>query len=265
MTLDVVIATYKPEGIHRVENMNLPLIPGIRYIISWQAHQNVAIPEKLNRNDILILRSESIGLSANRNNAILHSTADIIYIADDDIEIFHDTFINILNRFSQYPDTDVATFMLKETNPEHYPKEIADLGFYLPKNYNILSYCMAFRSKVKNILLFNTTFGINSGVFESGEDELFHLQARKKGLKCRFFPDIIASHPDLSTGERKITDRRIVLSMGAIITLSYPRSFLLRLLMKAYRLHIRRQYPFSKAIPALFEGSMRSFKLVDDV
>ncbi len=34
-TIDVVIATHRPEGIRRVETMDAPALPGVRYIVSW--------------------------------------------------------------------------------------------------------------------------------------------------------------------------------------------------------------------------------------
>lgn len=261
MTLDVIIATYKPEGIQRVSQMYLPEIDGVNYIVSWQAHQGYEIPQNLKRKDIQIFRMEGKGLSRNRNNAIQNSKADIIYIADDDIEILPGAIEKIKERFSAYPDTDVATFKMKEEYRKIYPERITELSFYLPKGYHIGSVQMAFKRKIFPEYKFNESFGVNSGKFEVGEDELFHLKARAKGLKCRFFPDTIASHPHQASGRKKITDKRIILGMGAVITKSYPKTFLFRIPLKAWRLHKGGKFVFTPALYHLLLGSFKSYRV----
>lgn len=261
MTLDVIIPTHQPEGIHRVAKMQLPRFEGVNYIVSWQNHQNAEIPKALLREDIRIYRFDKSGLSRNRNNAISHSKADLIYLSDDDLIMESDIFSKIIRRFEEYPDTQVATFMIRESFSKIYPKEVTELGFYLPKNYSVGSPQIAFRRELYPDLKFNELFGLKSGIFECGEDEIFHLSARKRGLKCRFFPDIIANHPHESTGIRKIKDPKIVYGFGALITKNYPNSFFLRIPLKSYRMHKKGQYPLIKALRDLTIGSIKSFKL----
>lgn len=257
-TLDVVIATYSPEGIKRVEKMLPSFQSGVRYIISWQEHANTPIPETLQRQDVSIFRMEGKGLSRNRNNAILNSDADLIYISDDDLEILPGALSKIIKRFEENPDTDIATFKMKEEGRKIYPGHQTDLTFYLPKGYHIASCQIAFKRKLFDEIQFDTRFGINSGEFEVGEDELFHLTARKKGYKCRFFPDIIASHPHEATGGRKINNPRILWGIGAVITKSYPKSFMIRLPIKAYRLNKSGKYKFFPALRHLIIGAIKS-------
>lgn len=261
MTLDVIIATYGPEGIDRVSRMTLPETENVKYVVSWQNHQNVPVPENLKREDVKIHRLDGKGLSRNRNNAIENSDADIIYIADDDIILMPEALNKIMQIFEQYPDTDIATFMMKETGRKTYPGEITDLSFYLPKNYNIGACQIAFKRKYYPGIRFNTDFGINSGKFEVGEDEIFHLQFRKKGLKCRFFPEVIASHPHDATGRKKIKNPKVVEGFGALITKSYPRSFCLRVPLKAWRLYKEKRYGFWKGLLYLSTGSFKSFNI----
>lgn len=260
MTLDVVIATYKPEGILRVARMLLPEQEGVKYIVSWQCHGDAPLPECLQRKDIKVLRSDSIGSSANRNLGIEQTTGDIVYLADDDIEILPGALKKIMERFRNYPDTQVATFMMKEVSRKNYPKQVTELSFYLPKGYSVATYQMAFRRDIFPLVRFNEAFGINSGVFESGEDELFHLSARKKGLKCRFFPDILASHPHEATGRRKIFNPKVLHGMGALITVSYPKTFMLRLPLAAFRLHKQRRHSFFPAFFSLYVGSFKMLR-----
>lgn len=261
MTLDVIIATYKPDGIERVAKMDLPVVKDAGYIISWQAHQDYPVPEKLKRDDVKIFRMEGVGLSRNRNNAINHSSADIIYIADDDIEILPGALDKIRDRFTEYLDTEVASFKMKEQEGKIYPPEICKLSLQLPKDYHISSIELAFKRQLFPEIKFNEAFGINSGVFGGGEEEIFHLQARKKGYVCRFFPDTIVSHPAASTGLREISDPKVVEGFGAVISKSYPLTFLLRLPLKAYRLKKKKQYGFLKSLFYLTKGMLKSYSI----
>lgn len=261
MTLDVIIPTHQPEGIHRVAKMQLPRCEGVNFIVSWQNHLNTEIPKALLREDIRIYRFDQSGLSRNRNNAISHSKADLIYLSDDDLIMEPDIFSKILRRFEEYPDTQVATFMMKESFSKIYPKEVTELGFYLPKNYSVGGPQIAFRRELYPDLKFNELFGPKSGIFECGEDEIFHLSARKRGLKCRFFPDIITSHPHEATGVRKIKDRGDIYGMGAVITKSYPKTFFLRIPVKAYRMYKNGRYGFLPGLRDLIIGSIKSINI----
>lgn len=260
MTLDVAIATYMPEGIKRVEKMlsTLPETEGINYIVSWQQHQEAQVPESLQqRPDVYIYRFEEKGLSRNRNNALVHCKGDLIYFADDDLILTLEAFETIKQRFEEYRDTQVATFKMKEKGTKIYPEEITELKFYLPKGYNIGACQIAIRKEVSNKLKFNEDFGLGSGKYEVGEDELFHLEARKMGLKCRFFPDIVASHPHPATGKREIKDPRVIQGFGVLILKSFPKTFLLRLPIKAHRLYKNKQYNFWGSLYHLFVGTFK--------
>ena len=70
MTVDIAIITYKPEGIERLSKMQLPQMEGVRYVVSWQAHELASVPEELLRDDIVVYRFDKNGQSYNRNNAI---------------------------------------------------------------------------------------------------------------------------------------------------------------------------------------------------
>lgn len=237
----------------------MPPQSGVGYIVSWQNYNDAEIPADLMRDDVTVLKHDGTGLSRNRNNAIAHSTADVIYIADDDIELLPGIVENIVKAFTKYPDTQVATFKAVSDKKISYPTTVTDLKKNLPKNYNISSWEIAFRRELFPKLKFNNAYGINSGIFEAGEDELLHLDARKAGMVCRFFPYITIRHPHASTGTRKIKNPKVLHGMGAIIRNSYPVSFLLRIPLKALRLHRSGQSRFGYSFFHLFQGAFKSY------
>ena len=86
LTLDIAVVTHGPEGILRVEKMLLNPIDNVRYVISWQNHNNTPIPDKIiERKDVEVHRLGILGISNNRNNALEHSKGDIVLFSDDDL------------------------------------------------------------------------------------------------------------------------------------------------------------------------------------
>ena len=145
MTLDLAMITHGPQGIERVATVLLPPQPGVRYVVSWQRHENAPIPTALLRPDVEIHRFDGVGLSNNRNNALDHCTADVILIADDDLTYLPGAFNEILRVFSENPGLDFATFRSEKDGNPVYPKTETRLRNPLPKNYYAVSIEMALR------------------------------------------------------------------------------------------------------------------------
>lgn len=236
LTLDVDIATWQPEGILRVESMQLPTVDGVRYIVSWQNHGPApVIPQALReRSDIEVHLCECNGLAANRNNALRHSRADIILVADDDLRYTPSQLLEVIRAFDENPSVAVATFRHCGM-PRQYPPGECDLGRRLPRNYYAIAVEIAFRRTAVGNLTFDERFGLGSPKLWAGEDEKFLLDARLRGLHCRFFPIDITTHTGPTTGTRLLTSPKVVAGMGKYITLEYPWSWPLRIPLKAWR------------------------------
>lgn len=255
LTLDVLIATHTPEGIVRVADMNLPVVDGVRYIVSWQEHRDVPVPPALaERADIMIDRFGQRGLGFNRNNAIELSTADIYLIADDDLRYTPAQLQSVRRVFEENPDVDYASFMYDGAD-KAYPATGCRLGRRLPKGFYQTTFEVAVRRRGRAASLrFHPAFGPGSISLHAAEDEMFLLTARRMGLNCRFFPIVITSHEGLTTGRRVITDPGVLRAFGAFIYLSYPLTFLPRLPLKAWRLSRARQARFSTALVEMLKG-----------
>ena len=257
LTLDVAISTYKPEGIKRVEQMLQTLSPreGVRYIVSWQQHEDKEVPETIQlREDVEVIRLDQKGLSNNRNNAINFASADIVLIADDDLEYDKDFVDKVLGAFEKDDDLDFALFKIRFKNEKEYPIEDCDLKIPFPKNYYVTSMEIAFRRKKSGDLRFYPEMGLGAELMHCGEEELFVFSAIKRGHKVKFFNREIASHPSETTGE-KVSDS-ILRAQGFIISLMYPFSFFLRLPLKAWRLKKHKNTPFFSALCNLASGAV---------
>lgn len=233
--LDIAIATWQPEGIYRVADMNLPEIPGVRYIVSWQqAGEHPELPESIGkRQDIEVHLYDGKGVSGNRNNALDYSMGELILMADDDLRYDTDELQKAISLFDERPGMDLAIFRFHGC-PNEYLSEETIIRERLPKGLMTPTFVIMARKKSIKELRFDTLFGPGAPVWGASEDEKFLYDARKRGLDCRYLPYYIAAHEHSTTGSRRATEATAAAS-GKYARLEYPVSWVLRLPLKAWR------------------------------
>lgn len=256
MALDLAVATHRPEGIKRVARMVLAPMEGVRYVVSWQAHENAPIPDELMRSDIEIHRFDLMGQSLNRNNAIEHCKADIILHSDDDLIYTPERFRRVVSVFEENPDLDVATFQSKQGIGKSYPETMTKLDRELPKNYSVGAVEIAFRRSTAGELRCCPEFGLGSPRLHGGEDEMFLMSAIRRGLDCRFFPITICEHPGVSTGTKAHFSDENLQASGCVISMTYPSTAILRIPLKAWRVYRAGRASLPRALYCLSRGAL---------
>ncbi len=234
----------------------LPRIPGVSYIVSWQAHDSAPIPEELQRPDVKVYRFDGVGLSTNRNNSIMHCTADIVIISDDDVKFFSEGIYSLRNAYEDNPEVDLITFIAKRHGAPCYPSNPCKLELPLPKNYGVCSFELSFRRGTAGWLRACPELGLNSPRFHGGEDEMILHTAIKRGLDCRFYPIVVCSHEHPSTGSKAYFTVGNLRAIGCIIALTYPRTACLRLPLKAWRVSKAGQSNFFRALLYICQGAI---------
>ncbi len=200
MQLNVIVSCID-EGIKRVDLITNDRFPNVKYIISHQYTEKTYLktPGSLIRSDIVVSKLSGKGLSRNRNNAIKHATGDIAVIADDDVTYLPDSFQNILAVFKNDPELDVACFKIKTPDGKPEFKNYPTRPFVLNKNrhHYISSIEIAFKvsSIKKHDIWFDERFGIGSGLFYAGEEEIFINDCIKSRLKVMYHPFYTVTHP----------------------------------------------------------------------
>lgn len=256
LTLDVLICTYTPAGILRVEAMDLPVVAGVRYIVSWQEHHDAEVPASLaSRTDVDVLRLDQKGLSFNRNNAIEASTADVWLVADDDLRYIPEQLNAVRRVFEENPSLDYASFMFDGSGSKIYPSSECDLTSGLPKGFYQTSFEVAVRPRgLASKLRFHPAFGLGSPWLHAAEEEMLLLTARKLKLNCRFFPIVITTHTGPTTGTRPVTDPCVLRAWGAYMYFAFPFTFPMRVPLKAWRLSRAGQSRFWTALWEMLRG-----------
>lgn len=262
LTLDLALITYGFDGINRISAMNLPALDRVNYVISWQASGDYKLPDNLIRNDIKVVRTDSRGAALNRNNAVANCTADIILFSDDDLIYTPEQILKVIETFESNPDVDLATFEATHPGSPVYPATVCRLGDPLPTDYWVSAYQIAYRRASIGNLLCHPEFGAGAPSLVGADDELFLLSAIRRGLNCTFFPVNICTHPDLSTGTTATLSAGNLRATGCYITLAYPRSFFLRIPLKAWRTSRNRQSGLFRALRYLIAGAAQAPRIL---
>lgn len=235
--LQVLICTLGEAGIKRIIEAYHPNIPEVEYLVSWQLPDgDVEIPEELwRRRDFKVFKNNTRGLSKNRNIALSLATAPYCLISDDDLDYSEDGLLQIIRKFEDNPQLDIATFKYSGNDCKFYPDYSFDLR-KPPKGYFISSVEIAFRRNkiIESQIKFNENFGIGAK-FPAGEENLFIYDLLKKRLKGYFFPLTIANHEGPTTGIRLADNPALIITKGAVFAHTHRWSWPLRMLVHAYR------------------------------
>lgn len=235
--LQVLICTLGEAGIKRIVEAHHPNIPEVEYLVSWQLpDQDVEIPEELKRRrDFKIIKSNTIGIAINRNNAIDNATAPIAIMTDDDVTYTKEELLNVIKQHEYHTEADLITFKYASSQyPKIYPNNIFNLK-NPPKGYYVTCFEITFKTnKIKNIVSFNKHFGFHT-TFHGGEEDVFIYDAIKSGLNCIFIPNFLGTHNHSTTGDRDANKPESIITKGAIFYHTHKWTWPLRMMIHAKR------------------------------
>lgn len=230
-TLDILVCTID-ERVRRVPALLLPPQEGVRYVVSMQCTEegmSALVPEVLlRRPDVTLLTLAGRGLSRNRNHALAHATAEAALIADDDMAYTLPRLRRLRQCLQDNPGTQVALFEAtdREGHPmKHYPRQAMDYRAAMAcRGYYPSSWEIVLRREAFARLRFNEQFGLGSGTFPCGEEEVLLHDAVRQGLEARFFPIVIGETDRATTGSRFLTDPSVQRAKGAVFAYTHSRS-----------------------------------------
>ncbi len=194
-------------------NFNLVIVNQTKKSVLKSDYQNVKV-----------VNVDEKGLSKSRNRAIENASKKICLITDDDVVFEKKIKQNIISAFTNNPDSDIITF-------NHYRKGVSEpqkkwrhaFRHDLKSIWNVSSIEIAFLlEKIRdNDIFFDKNFGLGS-FFETAEEFLFLRLALKQRLKVIFFPKVIVSHPEFSSGKNEGSDS-LIFARGALFYKIYGR------------------------------------------
>lgn len=211
--LQILICTHNA-GICNIPHILLPECEGVGYVVSMQYSEPKyldLIPEVLkSRNDITLCTLAGKGLSANRNNAILHATADLCVIADDDVRYTLRDLQRIEAEHQAHPDADIILFQALDPQGnllKNYPQHPFDYH-HQPKGYFTSSIEITFKREHIKSTPFDLRFGLGSGKIGAGEEEVWlNALHRKAGCTIKYLPIPIVQTTETPQGGANFATR----------------------------------------------------------
>lgn len=235
--LQVLICTYGSEGLQRIAATSHPRLEGVEYLVCLQNpdSEEIALPEKLKREDFKLITTKTKGLSINRNIALSQATAPLLLISDDDVDYSENGLREVIEGFATYRDKDILTFRyISSSHTKYYPASPCDLSTP-DKGYFITSFEIAMRREsVQGKIWFNEHFGIGA-TFPSGEEDVFVKDCLDRGLKGLFIPTTIVRHDGTTTSKRNLMFASRPQTKGAVFMRLHPRQWPLRMIAHAIR------------------------------
>lgn len=227
MTVEILICTID-EGVGGIGEVLMPPIPFVHYVVSVQ-YTTAGAPEipavLADRLDVTVTTLEGRGLSRNRNNALAHSTADIVVISDDDCRYTPEAIAAVREAFAAQPEADVLCFEAAGFDGrtfKRYPSAPMSYADARREGYSPASVELAFRreSLMQFGFRFDERFGLGSD-YPAGEEEVLLCDLLKAGAHIGFVPQVIVSTDAATTGRRFLCDARLQVTKGAVFRRCY--------------------------------------------
>lgn len=256
MNFEILISTYGADGLERLAREgSLPHIEGVSYLISWQRGDcAIDIPLSLFREDVRVVIASSTGSGANRANAIVHAKGDWCMVADDDLVFNTEGIRELVRNLEAQGQLDFALVQSSGGDNKSFPAREYDV-FPLAKNHFVTEFEIVVRlQSLRDAgINFNPHFGVGKEL-RAGEGAVLLYEMKRKKLRGRYFPIVLACHPELTTSERLALDAGVLRSEGVVVALNYPVSGLLRVPLMVWRRSRRFGGSFLRALPPAVSG-----------
>jgi hypothetical protein len=179
---------------------NIKFLTSVNSLVVVQNPEGTVTPTFANDVEVLELRSK--GVAKSRNAAILNTKTEYLIFGDDDIEFSEFGIASAINFLNTNPNISILLMQaVDETGAlrKSYPSSAHKLK--LTNSAKAATYEMMIRvSDIKAAgIKFDENFGAGAANY-LGDEYIFIADALRSGLKGRFEPIIIATHPTDSSG-----------------------------------------------------------------
>lgn len=233
--IEILIATMNRENLDFLDSMfPFPLPDNVNLLIVNQSKKpSIESPTP----KIRLIHSTEKGLSKSRNLALTHARGKICVFTDDDV-VFLEAFDDKIKRaFTEFPDSSLIRFQY-ESQPglpaKKYPiRPQAHLSKMNLLNLSSVEMVINLEKINEKGIRFNEHFGLGSGVFEMGEEQVFAAEIRKTGGQLSYFSEPLLLHPQESSTEKIADDRRYYI-YGGVTRAVFGKNVLFWVLLKLF-------------------------------
>jgi hypothetical protein len=185
---------------HRVGNLRLPPAQhDIEIIVVVQGSEPPPVPA---RADLRYVYLSGTGVTRSRNEVLAVARGRLVLFADDDIEVHLDGVRDLAQAFDVDPALSLAMGEAVDENGalrKRYPRRARDLRVWNAAKAGTIEMMVRRQAVLASGVRFDERFGAGA-THHLGDEYIFIVDLLRAGLRCRFFPVVVASHPGTSSG-----------------------------------------------------------------
>lgn len=232
LSFEVLCVTMHQTDFSKIQQMNIHS----DVVFANQCDRTAYEEQSFDGNTAKMISTQTRGVGINRNLTLMYASADICLLADDDV-VYNDNYKQIvLEEFENHPDADIFIFHL-DTDSER-----KQVKYSKTKKCNRLTRMpwggcrIAFRlASVKKANIFFTTLFGGGCLFPSGEDSMWLLEAKRKGLTFYVSKETIGKVSFEESTWFTGIDEKFFYAKGAFYAAVHPRLFALWKLYFSWR------------------------------
>lgn len=172
-----------------------------------------------------MLTTDTRGVGVNRNMTLQYAKGDICLFADDDVIYCDDMEEKVLAEFTAHPDADIMIFHLdagQQRKQICYPQTKKCRGLYrMP--WGAVRVAFRLSAVRKANVWFTTLFG-GGCIFPSGEDSMWLIEAKRKGLTFYVSRETIGKIDVSESSWYTGRDEKYFFSRGAMYSAVHPKT-----------------------------------------
>ena len=202
-----------------------------------------------------MISTEMRGVGNNRNLALTYARGDILLFADDDVRYVDNLEEIVLREFDAHPDADVFVFNLETDGDRKQKKydQTRKCGKFERMPWGGCRIAVRLNSVRKANVWFTTLFG-GGCIFPSGEDSMWLLDAKRKGLTFYVSKETIGTVSFADSTWFTGADEKFYFGKGAFYAAVHPRSIGLWMLYFAFRTRGKGNLSFRQKIKWMKKG-----------
>ena len=179
-SFQMLCVTMFQKDFSKIEEMNIHS----DVIFANQCDRNADEAMEFEGHNARMISTTTRGVGINRNFTLQYANADICLFSDDDITYSDDVEEKVVKEFESHPDADVIFFHLNSSDSTRSvgkPQKTKRLGRFSRLPWGCAHVAFRSSSVKKANVWFTTLFG-GGCIFPSGEDSIWLIEARRKGL-----------------------------------------------------------------------------------
>ena len=230
---EILCVTMHQKDFSKIKEMNIHSNVVFANQAGTTAYDELEFEQKRAR----MITTATRGVGINRNLALTYADADICLFADDDVQYVDNLEEIVLHEFDAHPDADVFIFHLDTDDEKRKQVKYSKTrkhGRFERMPWGGVRIAFRLPSVKKANVWFTTLFG-GGCVFPSGEDSMWLLEAKRKGLNFYVSKETIGTVSFAESTWYTGYDEKFYFSKGAFYAAVHPKSIYLWLLYFAFR------------------------------